>query len=110
MWTRRGDTTIILVYITEAHAADVWPIGLAAGVINYAHKKLEDRIDCARKMASAFDVKAPLFVDGIDNAFETDMAAWPVRFWVVENRRFQLIGQPEDSSFDFCILEKYLKA
>ena len=27
-----------MIYINEAHATDVWPIGLSAGVLNKKHK------------------------------------------------------------------------
>ena len=48
-----------MIYINEAHAVDVWPIGLSAGTLNYSHKKIEDRSSCAIKFIQTFDLNIP---------------------------------------------------
>ena len=40
---------MFIIYINEAHAADVWNIGESAGVINYSHKEIKQRIQYAIK-------------------------------------------------------------
>lgn len=89
-----------MIYISEAHAADIWPIGLSAGVINYSHKKIEDRIKCAEQFKKDNQFIIPIYCDSIEDTFEKLYASWPFRFFVIENKKLIKIGQPEDSQFD----------
>lgn len=89
-----------MVYITEAHAADVWPIGKSAGTINYKHQTIGDRIDCIKKFKSEYNLELPIYADDMDNTFETEYAAWPFRYYCVINNKLHNIGQPSDSTFD----------
>jgi len=42
------------------------------------------------------------------NDFETIFAAWPFRYFVINNNKFVKIGIPENSEFDVSLLEKCL--
>lgn len=98
-----------MIYITEAHAADVWNIGESAGTINYKHKTIEDRIECIKKFKRAFNVSIPIYADNMNDEFETLFASWPFRYYVIRDNKFIKIGQPEDSEFDICELINFLE-
>jgi hypothetical protein len=53
---------IIFVYISEAHAVDVWNIGLSAGVINHKHKTISDSSLISYKTRSPNEVWRPSFI------------------------------------------------
>ena len=125
-WGRQhgASATLAAVYIEEAHATDEWPISsqresrAAAPVAIPQHKTLGDREAAARDFVGAYKVDAaltPVFLDTIENTFQTTYAAWPLRWYVfalggadgatpiVAN-----IGVPEEASFDLTILDKIL--
>jgi len=95
---------IFIVYISEAHANDIWPIGISAGTINESHKNIGDRIKCADKFKKEFNLTIPIYCDNMENQFENTMACWPFRYFVVENFKLKYIGQPEDSTFEINFL------
>ena len=72
-----------MVYITEAHAADIWPIGMSAGTINYEHKCIEDRSKCAYKFKSEYDFDIPIYLDNMANEYETKYSCWPFRYHII---------------------------
>lgn len=123
-WGRQhgGSATLAAVYIEEAHATDEWPITsqsrAAAPVAIPQHKTLGDREAAARAFVGAYNVDAaltPVFLDTIENGFQSTYAAWPLRWYVfalggadgatpiVAN-----IGVPEEASFDLSILDNIL--
>lgn len=68
---------MFILYITEAHASDEWPIGSR---YNYKQPQtVQERSEIARDFVRGFGVRLPVFVDDVDNAFETTYAAWPLR-------------------------------
>jgi len=95
---------MIIIYINEAHAADVWNIGESAGTINYSHKIIEDRIKCASKFVNEHHMKIPVYCDNMNNDAEIKFSAWPVRYYIVSHKEskttIDLIGEPNDSQFD----------
>jgi hypothetical protein len=90
-----------MIYINEAHASDIWNIGLSAGTVNHSHKNLDDRIGCIKKFIDTFNISFPVFADSINSieSFENVFAAWPFRFYVCEYNVVKIIGQPNDSTF-----------
>lgn len=97
---------IFIIYIKEAHAYDVWPIGLSAGTINYSHKVIKDRLHCAKKMKDSFNLKIPIYCDNMNNEFQNEFACWPFRYFVVKNNKLIHIGQPNNSTFELSYLMK----
>jgi len=100
---------IFIIYINEAHAADVWNIGESAGSINYSHKQLSDRLMYGKKFQSEFNLTIPVYCDNMDDEFETKLACWPVRYFVTSNKQFKLISEPDDSEINICDLFDFLK-
>jgi hypothetical protein len=99
---------IIIIYISEAHAADIWNIGLSAGTINYSHRTIEDRIACVDKLVKTFNISIPIYADNMDNGFETEFASWPFRYFVTKGTELVKIGTPDDSEFDICELLQFV--
>lgn len=103
-----------MIYINEAHAIDVWPIGLSAGTINYSHKSITDRINCATKFINTFDFKIPMYLDSMSNDFDNIFSVWPFRFYVIEFDQtksvfvFKFIPNPSDSEFDLTEIFQFL--
>jgi hypothetical protein len=99
-----------MIYINEAHAVDVWPIGLSAGTINYSHKNIGDRAGCATKFKSTFNFDIPIYLDSMSNEFDEMFSVWPFRYYVIEwskdlsNYVFTHIPNPSDSEFDLTEL------
>ena len=92
---------IFIVYISEAHAQDIWPLGESAGTNNYSHKKIEDRINCANKFKDTFNLTIPIYCDNMNNGLRDEYSCWPFRYFVIQNNKFTFIGYPEDSTFEF---------
>lgn len=105
---------IFIIYINEAHAADIWNIGESAGTINYSHKVIEDRIKCAQKFADEHKMKIPVYCDNMNNDAEVIFSAWPVRYYIVSYKKaldkitIDLIGEPDDSQFDVLEIFNFL--
>lgn len=91
---------IILLYITEAHAADVWNIGLSAGEIINTHKTIEDRLNAVKLLKEKFNLSVPVYADNMNDEFEKVFACWPFRNFIIESGKVSYIGQPDDSTFD----------
>ncbi len=106
----QANVKISFVYISEAHAVDVWNIGLSAGTLNYKHKTIEDRSSCADKFIKEYDFPIDTYLDNMKDELRDELAAWPFRFFVINYEtdvyKFKHIGMPKDSQFDLLeILE-----
>jgi len=103
-------TGFLVVYITEAHAKDEWPVGKTISFCNQP-KVISERCDLARKYSEDNQLTIPVVVDTMDNSFESKFAAWPVRFYVVKNGKLVFKAQPntEHYAYDPTELSKWLK-
>lgn len=95
---------IFIIYISEAHAHDIWPLGESAGTINYSHKNIEDRIACAKKFKKHFKISIPIYCDNMKNNLRDEFSCWPFRYFVIKNNKFTYIGNPEKSTFELDFL------
>lgn len=110
-----------MIYITEAHAADIWPIGMSAGTINYKHKCIEDRSKCAYKFKHEYDIDIPIYLDNMNSDYENTYSCWPFRYHVIVNAGdagdagaketfvMSLVPTPVDSEFDMSELFDHLE-
>lgn len=109
------DVHISFVYISEAHATDVWPIGMSAGVMNREHYRIEDRQQCAMNFIKEYDFDIMTYLDNMNNSFRDILASWPFRFYLLkyneadDNYVFEHIAMPDDSEFDFSVLLDILR-
>jgi len=86
-------TDIVTVYIVEAHAMDEWPVGDPLKITQPL--STAERCGLARSFTKSYELKVPMLVDCIDNNFSTDWAAWPVRFFVVQDKKLIFKAQPD---------------
>lgn len=100
---------LVYVYQKEAHAADVWPIGLSAGTINLEHKTLEERQSCANKFIKELcltNLYNSMYLDSMDNTVLYTLSAWPFRYYCIRwdlvnsSWKFTFIANPLDAEFD----------
>lgn len=97
-----------MIYIDEAHAVDEWPIGESAGVINYKHKTLEDRIKCAQNLKNRYNYKIPIYTDNMNNEFQNMYNCWPFRCIILEDNIIKYISTPKNSEYDVMEIYNYL--
>ena len=105
----RDIANFYLVYISEAHAADVWPIGLSAGVINMKHRTIEERIQCAKNFQQRYSFKIPIITDTMENNFRNIFAAWPFRAFIIKNNKFKYISNIKNSEYDILDIYQYFE-
>jgi hypothetical protein len=100
----------LVVYITEAHARDEWPVGKTISFCDQP-KTLSERCALARQYSEDNTLTIPVAVDSMNNEFESMFAAWPVRFYVVKDGELVFKAQPniEHYAYDPTELSKWLK-
>jgi len=98
---------IYFIYISEAHAADVWPIGLSAGVINMKHKIIQDRIQCAKNLRKRYSFKIPIVADSMDNLFRDYYSSWPFRAFIIKDKKIRYISDMNDSQYDIMDIYRF---
>jgi len=109
------EVVFTFVYIREAHANDEWPNPSSSNqpegkVIDIpSHSSLEDRIEVARRMKEemGIDSNVEVLVDGMDDAFNKEFAAWPIRYFVAKEGR--LLHKSENSIKDDHFDQVYLQ-
>lgn len=89
------ETDFVMVYIREAHASDVWPLGHHVDIPN--HKTIEDRKKAAEKLNKD---NIEILLDTMDNTFDNTFAAWPERYYIIYDGVIQYIASPT-SEFGF---------
>ena len=97
----KDKVNIILVYTKEAHATDVWPIGMSAGALIETHKTIDERIVIAKKLIDDFSVTVPVYCDQIEDIMLNELSTWPIQFFMVNsNKEIIGIGEPIDATID----------
>jgi len=82
----------LAIYIDEAHANDVWPLGTKI-CINRP-KTIEARLEVANNFVRDYHFKIPVLVDELDNNFDLKYAAWPERYYVIDQGCMKYIASP----------------
>ena len=94
----RVHAQVAIIYIQEAHAQDEWPIdssrnaapGKTSVPVRYRqHADLTARLGAAADFARDYGLPLhllPVLADGMDNAFQTAYAAWPIRWYILDTR------------------------
>jgi hypothetical protein len=87
---------IIVIYISEAHAKDEWPISFTNRTNQ--HKNIEERIKAAKEVDN---LNLPLYCDSFDqSSFENVFSAWPERAFIVENNIIKYISYHTVDGYD----------
>jgi hypothetical protein len=99
----------LVIYITEAHAKDEWPVGKTISCVNQPIT-IEERIEHARQYKTTFHLETPILVDTMDNTFHNTYGSWPFRFYVIHMGKLVLKAQPnaEALCYDMDELEKWI--
>jgi len=110
-WSSAAD--FMMIYIQEAHASDEWPIYQLDEDIPQ-HTTLSARMAVAQKFYRDFcaDSNLQMYVDSMDNSFNTALSSWPFRFWVIEKRQdgpcIGFKAMPRGSAYHLSDLHSYL--
>ena len=92
------------IYIVEAHAVDEWPIGDVLQIRQ--PKSTAERCGVARAFVEQYQFRVPTLIDLIDNNFSDTYAAWPIRFYVIQDGKLTYIATPdENNTYDSIIPE-----
>jgi len=84
----------LTVYIVEAHAVDEWPVGDPLKIAQPICTA--ERCGVARAFVREYGYQIPMVVDTITNEFSETFAAWPIRFYVIEEgRKLVFKAQPD---------------
>lgn len=100
--------SFVVVYITEAHAADEWPVGKTVSFTNQP-KTVEERMVLAEKYTEKLNSQIPVVVDTMENEFERRFAAWPMRWYIVQGGRLVFKPQPAQSGYNPREIEAWLE-
>jgi hypothetical protein len=111
---------LVVVYIAEAHADDVWPISssfFAPGVVSVRrHRSMAERIEAARRLWSTmaelgipFHPAIELVVDGMDDAIGKTLGAWPLRFYVARSGCMRHVALPTRATYDIAAVRRALE-
>jgi len=94
----------LYVYIAEAHAADEWPFGPTLSFCNQP-KTIQERCELASDYVSTYGCQISMLVDTMENQFENVFAAWPLRYYVIQNGRLAVKAQPDSCDYTYSINE-----
>jgi len=103
----KGKINFLLVYIAEAHAKDVWPLG--NHVVIESHKCIQDRQTAAQQFISR-GCHIPIVLDSMDDEFDKAYAVWPERFFLAhKNRLVEVFFPTIEFGFDMENIKKSLE-
>lgn len=104
----------VVVYIAEAHANDVWPLGNHVslnGAPLSSHKNFEERVKASDLLTGKYGCKIPLLFDGMDDTFDAEFAVWPERYFVVKDGVMKYIWLPSiEFGFDRIEMKNILES
>jgi hypothetical protein len=103
---------MIHVYVKEAHASDVWPIGSKYSIAE--PKSNDERIAAAKQLIQKDQYQIPIYVDPITvdsqhvssstNPFLTTYSPWPLR-WYLFDKHHRIVYQSEPTHGNVAIQE-----
>ena len=85
-WKDRAE--FLTVYVKEAHPEDEWQMDSneKEKVCYPQPKTLEQRVAIANDFVKRFDYHVPIAIDRMDNGANVLYAAWPERFYIVDEK------------------------
>jgi len=85
---------IIVVYIEEAHASNVWPLGHFVDIPQ--HTCLADRQKAALLLREKFGLSpdVPVYLDSMENKFDEAFAVWPERYYTINDGHMWDVAEP----------------
>jgi len=114
-----AEVAFTLVYIREAHANDEWPSPSSRHqpqekVIDIpSHNSIKERIDVARRMKEEMEVDAnvEVLVDNMDDEFNKEFAAWPIRYFIAKDGKLlhKSDNSVENDLFDVVSIQNFFR-
>lgn len=102
-----------MIYISEAHAQDEWPIG--SSVKYNQTKSFEDRRKAASECHQALKMKPlSMFIDvplngACEGDFENKYAPWPIRMYLIDaTKKILHIADPQAAAFTLAPIAELL--
>jgi len=106
----KGKAQFLGIYLTEAHAADEWPVGPSVSFCKQPQTRAE-RCELAVRLKEQYEITFPMLVDTMENEFDNTFAAWPLRYYVISNGKLIFKAQPDLKTFgyDTSVLSRFLR-
>lgn len=99
---------MMTIYIEEAHAIDVWPVGEGLNIKKPLTQ--EDRRSVADRFVRETGHPIPVYCDVVgEDRFEKEYAAWPTRFYIIYQEKMSYIATPKNSTFELDELRSNLE-
>lgn len=81
-----------MVYIAEAHANDVWPLGKHVDLPS--HKNIDERKQAANMLVCQYNFQIPVLLDTMSDHFDQEFAVWPERFFLAKKGTMAEVFHP----------------
>jgi len=96
------------VYIAEAHANDIWPLGKHVDIPS--HATFQDRVAASDILIHKYEFnKIAMYYDTMTNEFDNQFAVWPERYFIIKDGKFSNIFKPTvEFGFDRQSIESVL--
>jgi len=91
---------VIIIYISEAHAKDEWPISHKNQTNQ--HRNLEERICAAKQILKDYPkLISRVFVDSFaEENYENEFCGWPERAYLVKNQKIKYLSYHKVDGMD----------
>jgi len=96
----------LTIYLKEAHAQDVWPLGQHVCVND--HKTSDDRIAVAKRFVETYKWQLPMITDCLEDEFLYTYLAHPERFYAFFDGKMMFKAQPKNAYFPVSDLRDWL--
>jgi hypothetical protein len=109
----RDKVAFHIVYILEAHAADVWQMdsNVRQNVVFASPRSFEEREGVAESCVRKLNIEIPALLDGFDNAVERAYTGWPDRLYVIDGAgKLAFKSKPGPFGFHPADVRKTLEA
>lgn len=98
-----GRADVLVVYISEAHAVDEWPMGDGVGPSKYVAipqaRSAAERAEAARVLIGQLNLKIPVVLDNDQNQTLDVYACWPTRFYIIQQGLIRYKAQPKECRY-----------
>ena len=74
------------------------------------HKCVEERAKACQDCVEALQVQMPTVLDSMENEFNDTYAAWPLRFYLIDNGILEQIAMPTNGAYDMMDLDRWLQS
>ena len=98
----------MVLYIAEAHAEDLWPIGGLYPTMS--HKSIEDRINASKKMRQILSWDGELFIDNMMDQFLEKYGAWPIGVFAFNKGILTWRAKPRNSTIEIQDIIQYFES